>query len=58
MSVPGFIQQPFPLIYLLLVRKLGEDEFEYLSMGLSGRESRKILRDHKNIQVVCAEYLE
>lgn len=56
--MPGFIQQSFPLIYLLLGRKLGEDEFEYLSMGLSGRESRKILRDHKNIQVVCAEYLE
>lgn len=58
MSVPGFIQQPFSLLHLLLGRKTGEDEFEYLSMGLGGRESTKILRDQKNVQVVCAEYLE
>lgn len=55
MSVLGFIQQPFSL---LLGRKTGEDEFEYLSMGLGGRESTKILRDQKNVQMVCAEYLE
>lgn len=42
----------------LLGRKTGENEFEYLSMRLGGRESTKILRDRKNVQVVCAEYLE
>lgn len=39
-------------------KKTGENEFEYLSMGLGGRESTKILRDQKNVQVVRAEYLE
>lgn len=58
MSMPGFIQQPFFLLHLLLGRKTGENEFEYLSMGLGGWESTKILRDQKNVQVVCAEYLE
>lgn len=58
MSVSGFIQKPFSLLHLLLGRKAGEDEFEDLSMGLGGRESTKILRDQKNVQVVCAEYLE
>lgn len=56
MSVPGFIQQPFSLLPLLLgKKKTGENEFEYLSMGLGGRESTKILRDQKNVQVVRAE---
>lgn len=54
--MPGFIQQPFSVLHLLLGKKAGEDEF--LSMGLSGRKSTKILRDRKIVQVVCAEYLE
>lgn len=58
MCVLGFIQQPFSVLLLLLGRKTGEDEFEYLSMGLGGRESTKILRDWKNVQAVCTEYLE
>lgn len=58
MSVPGFIQKPFSLLHLLLGRKTGEEEFDDQSMGLGGRESTKILRDQKNVQVVCAEYLE
>lgn len=57
MSVPGFIQQPFSLLHLLLGRKTVENKFEYLSTGLGGRKSAKILRDQKNVQVVCAEYL-